>query len=88
MLRELFGKDFDGDFAPEFGVLGLVDLSHSTRTDGGEDLVGTELGSGLQGHRLAFGSRHKPNKEEILVGQGRGVQGKSARSSFYAVIVQ
>ena len=41
MLCELFGQYFDGDFSPELAVPGAVDLSHATRTDGGENLVGT-----------------------------------------------
>src|SRR3990170_5452652 len=51
MLRELFGKDFDGDFAPELAVPGAVDFAHATGPEGREDLVGTHLGASLQCHR-------------------------------------
>jgi len=34
VLRELFGKDFDSDFAPELGVPGTVDLAQPADLDG------------------------------------------------------
>ncbi len=54
MLRELFGKDFDRDFTPEFRVPSPVDFAHPTRTDGGEDLVITQLGVGSEWHGRPF----------------------------------
>ena len=56
MLRELFGKDFDGDFTPELSVPGAVDLAHSARTDGGEDLVGSKARTGFECHLLYGGT--------------------------------
>ena len=54
ILRKLFGKNFDGDFPPELGVPGAVDLSHPTRTEGGEDLISTQLSVGSQWHGRPF----------------------------------
>ena len=45
VLRELFGKDFDRDFAPELRVASAVDLTHPALPDGRDDLVSTELRS-------------------------------------------
>jgi hypothetical protein len=39
MLRELFRKDFDGDFATELAVRGAVELAHAVSTNGGEYLA-------------------------------------------------
>ena len=47
MLRELLGKDFDGDFTAKLGVASAVHLPHATGADHCEDLVLAELGSNL-----------------------------------------
>lgn len=39
-----------GLFPPELGVSRPVDLSHAALSDGFEDLVGAEAGSGDEGH--------------------------------------
>src|SRR3972149_4106196 len=51
MLRELFGKDFDGDFAPELAVPGAVDFPHATGTEGANDVVGSKARAGFERHR-------------------------------------
>ena len=52
IFGKLLGKDFDGDLAPELGVTGPVNFSHSPRTDGGEDLVVPERLAGPERHGL------------------------------------
>ncbi len=47
---ELFGKDFDGDVASEFGVASTINLAHAAGTDGFEDFVGAELGTCCKCH--------------------------------------
>src|SRR3972149_2162566 len=64
MLRELFGKTFDRDVAPELGVPGPVDLAHATRTDGGEDLIRTQLRAGSERHGRPFGCDNSPSHVE------------------------
>lgn len=51
-LRERGGQDFDSDVAPELRVLRAEHLSHPARADGGDDLAGSEPGSGVQGPEL------------------------------------
>ena len=48
---ELFGKDFDGDVAPEFRVTRTINLTHAACSDGLDDFVWTELGSCSKRHR-------------------------------------
>jgi hypothetical protein len=50
MLRELFGKDFDGDFTPELGVPGAVHLAHTSGPEGGEYFVGSKLLASRERH--------------------------------------
>ena len=50
VLREGGGQDLDGDVAREARILRPIDLAHASGADLAEDLVGTELGSGGQGH--------------------------------------
>lgn len=47
---EVLDQDLDGDRAIETGVAGLVDFPHPARSDGSDDLVGTELLTGAEGH--------------------------------------
>ena len=42
-LGDVFGQDFDGDGAVETGVASFVHLAHASRSNGGEDFIGTEL---------------------------------------------
>jgi len=49
-LGEMLGEDFDGDDAIQAGVVGFVDLAHAAGSNGSEDLVGAEAGSGSEGH--------------------------------------
>jgi hypothetical protein len=44
-------EDFNRDGPVEAGVAGTVELSHSARAEGADDLVWTEFGAGGQGHR-------------------------------------
>ena len=48
--RKLGPQGFQGHIAPEPGVPRPVDLSHSARTESGENLVGSEAGSGGKRH--------------------------------------
>jgi hypothetical protein len=43
-------KNLDGDDTVETRVAGTVDFAHAARAEGADDLVGTELGAGAQGH--------------------------------------
>jgi hypothetical protein len=45
--------DFDGDFTVKPRVTSAVYLSHSTCPKREQDFIGTELGSGSQGHRFS-----------------------------------
>ena len=47
---QFIGKDFDGDPSVELGVPRFTHLTHPTGADGGDDVVGTQLGSGLKRH--------------------------------------
>ena len=55
MLRELFGKDFNGDFAPEPAVPGAVDFAHATGTEGANDVVGSKARTGFERHLPSYG---------------------------------
>jgi|GEM_PF-2811311 len=55
-------EDLDGDVPPETGVEGLVDLSHTSRANRGEDAVGTKLDAGCKSH----------DKESKAVRRGHG----------------
>ena len=50
VLRERGGQHLDRDFAAEARVLRAVDLPHASRTELGEDLVGTEPRAGGERH--------------------------------------
>ena len=66
VLLHLFGKEFQRHLSTQGGVLGQVHFSHTSGTDGGHNLVGTDLaphhgaglilgqgfGFGLQGRRF------------------------------------
>src|SRR5258707_1387559 len=54
--RELSGKNFDGDVAPEARVPRAIHLSHSTRTDRCEDLVRAESGAWSQRYGIGLES--------------------------------
>ena len=43
-------QDFDRDVAADAGVMRAIHLAHPARADAGDDLVGAESGSWLQGH--------------------------------------
>ena len=64
MFGKLFGKDFDGNFTPELAVEGAVDFSHPTRTNGGEDLISTQLSVGSQWHGRPFERENSPLRME------------------------
>ena len=53
IAREGAGQDLDRDVAAEARIARAEDLSHPSRADGGEDLVGPETGAGLDSHELA-----------------------------------
>ena len=42
-LGDVFRQDLDGDDAIEPGVARLIDFSHASRSDRGQDFVRTEL---------------------------------------------
>ena len=48
--REMLGQDLEGDGAVEPRVLRAVDLAHPARPEGGQDLVGPELGARFERH--------------------------------------
>ena len=49
MLYEVItGEDLDGHVPPDARVTGAIDLTHSPRAEGADDLVGTEPNSGFK----------------------------------------
>ena len=50
IARERVGEDLDRDRAIEPRVARLVHLAHAAGTQGGEDLIGAEVGAGSEGH--------------------------------------
>jgi len=44
-------QDFDGDFASQARVAGLVDLAHAARAQRGNDLIRAQTGTGCDRHR-------------------------------------
>ena len=52
ILRDRLGQYFDRHVATEVGVRRPIHLPHSAFTNLGGDLIWTEAGAGLQGHRL------------------------------------
>src|SRR5262245_25710925 len=57
ILREMFGKNLDGNESVQPCVSCFVDLAHPARADRLEDFVGAEFRSGGDGHGFAFGSQ-------------------------------
>jgi len=45
-------QNLDGDRAVEACVSGAINLSHSTRADGGQDFIRTEMHAWLQCHDM------------------------------------
>src|SRR5262245_54357057 len=48
--RESGRQDLDGDVAVESAVARPVDLTHPARAESGDDLVGSDSGSGFEAH--------------------------------------
>ncbi len=48
VIGEMGGQDLDGDVAAEARVAGAIDFTHAACDGGGDDLIGSEFGSGLQ----------------------------------------
>jgi hypothetical protein len=44
------GQHLDRDLAPQTRISGSIDLSHTSRADLAEDLVGAQLGAGTERH--------------------------------------
>ncbi len=76
-------QHLDGHLAPEPRVPRPVDLPHSARTEGREDLVGTEPGPGRQGHfsgSACVGAVDRPAREpEAQHAPRRGSEGRHPR---------
>jgi len=62
VLGKMLGEDFDGHGAIEAGVVRSIDLTHAAGTDGGRDLVGAKLGSGVERHGSAYGRTRAASK--------------------------
>jgi hypothetical protein len=43
------GKNFDGDIAVELGIAGALDFPQAAGAGDGENLAGTNTGSGVEG---------------------------------------
>ena len=56
VVDQLRREDLQRHVAVQRGVGGAVDLSHSSRTDGADDLVAAETGSGSDGHARRISS--------------------------------
>jgi hypothetical protein len=50
VLRKFIGECLDGDVATQARVAGAIHLSHSTRSEGREDFIGTEACAGGESH--------------------------------------
>jgi hypothetical protein len=53
IVRQLLGKNLEGNLAVQLRVAGAIHLAHASRTDEGNDFVGAEPGARLEGHVLA-----------------------------------
>ena len=51
-LRERRLRDFDSDDAVKTGIPGLEYFPHSAHADGRKNLIGSQAGSGVQGHQF------------------------------------
>jgi hypothetical protein len=51
IARDAGREDLDGDLAIESRIFGAIDLAHSARAEGRQNLAGTEASTGLQGQR-------------------------------------
>jgi hypothetical protein len=49
-VREARGQRLDRDVATQAGVAGTVDLTHASGAEEGDDLVGSDAGSGVERH--------------------------------------
>ncbi len=49
-VREMNGKNFNGDNSIEAGITSLINLAHSTRANGGEDFMRAKTLSGSDCH--------------------------------------
>ncbi len=55
VIREQVGQDFEGHIPAELRVPGAIHLAHAALADLGGDLIGAELGSGLNSHTRGNG---------------------------------
>ncbi len=60
-----FGKDFDGDFTPEFGVPRMPHFSHTAFAQEAEDLVVAKLGAELHWLNKTTGGKSGQSKSHI-----------------------
>ena len=65
-------QHLDGDLAIEPRVPRPVDLTHAARPQGGDDLVGSQASSGVQGHDLQSYHDHGERSREAAAARGRG----------------
>ncbi len=53
----------------EAGVFGLVDFTHASCTERCQDLIRTQLGAGIEGHRPPSGDENSPVQVEKSMGE-------------------
>src|SRR5206468_11928444 len=52
IISAVLGKNLDRDIALQPRVARAIHLAHPAGADGGDDLIGSEAGTGTQGHQL------------------------------------
>jgi len=52
IVSDGIGQDLDGNESIQAGVVRTIDVAHPSRSDGAENLVGAQAGSGGQRHRM------------------------------------
>jgi hypothetical protein len=71
--RECFGQDLDGNLAIELRIARPIDLPHAAGAKGGQNLVRTEAGTGVEGQavrRELYGSSDSADGMTLCNGAG------------------
>ena len=82
IVRERFWENFDGNIAPELGVLRLIDLSHSTCANRCGDLVRSELCARCDRHFFSPAVQLRHDRDgsgcgfSTAVDSGRGIRNR------------
>ena len=58
-VREMNGKNFNGDNSIEAGIAGFVNFAHSARANRTGDFVRPEFGPGCESHLFSFAAQFR-----------------------------